>query len=146
MPSHPPPATTETRLEHRSWFWPVALFPHSRRSHTLTWLGLREGRIVWFKDVVFQLSGRLELTPEVLRCRGNLVSLWSRLEIDRAAIESVRPSPKGDGLLEVRFREASKTRLLRYLTRGPLDGVVLLNLGADADAWHRELARGSGAH
>ena len=136
------PGTSAAHLEHRSWFWPVAVFPHIRRSHSLSCLGLREGRLLWVKDVVFQVSGRLELTPEVLRGTGNWVSFWSRLEIDRASIESVRPSPKGDGLLEVRFREARKTRLLRYMTRGPLDGVVLLNLGADADAWLRELADG----
>ncbi len=99
---------------------------------------------MWVQDVVFQVSGRLALTPEVLRGQGNGISLWSRLEIDRNAIESVRLSPKGDGLPEVRFREAKKNRLLRYMTRGPLDGVVLLNLGADADAWHRELVGGSG--
>ncbi len=67
--------------------------------------------------------------------RGRLDGLEGWIEVLRRAIESVRPSPKGAGLLEVRFGESRKSRLLRYLTRGELDGVVLLNPGESGERW-----------
>jgi hypothetical protein len=129
-------------LEHRSWIWPVMLFPHIERSHTVGVIGWRGRRPVVARDIRFSSAGRLVLSSDSLRGRSNLAGLWCSFEIARTAIESVRPSSQGGTLLEVRFRAAKKSRLLRYMTRGPLDGVVLLNLPGKVDRWAAALEVG----
>ena len=126
-------------LEHHSRFWPVMLFPHIDRSHSVALIGWREGRPVWLKDVVCGSPGRLILTAENLHGRGNIYSWWSWIDIPRRAIESARPSPQTEGLLEVRFREARKSRFLGFMTRGELGGRVFLNLGDACEEWRAKL-------
>ncbi len=126
-------------LEHRTRFWPMMLFPNTDRSHSIALIGWRDGRPVWFKDVVCGSPGRLILTAEYLHGRGNIFSMWSWIDVPRRAIESARPSPRAEGVLEVRFRESRKSRFLGFLTRRELGGTILLNLGDACEEWLAEL-------
>lgn len=111
------------------------LFPHIPRSHTVTLIGWRGRRPVWVKDVVASWPGRVALTSDGLYGRSFPWGLDGRIEIPRAEIQDVRRSPRAAGLLEVRFGESRKSRLLRFMTRGELDGVVLLSLGDACGKW-----------
>ena len=127
-------------LEHRTRFWPVMLFPHIERSHTATVIGRCGWRPVWLKDVVYGAAGTIALTPDKLIGRTLLIS-W--FEIDRSAIESVRLSPRAEGVLEVRFGAMRKSWFIRFVTFQKPDGLVLLNLGDSCGEWLAALAGGS---
>lgn len=132
----------EIVLEHRSRFWPVMLFPHFERSHTVGLIGWRDGRPRFVKDIALTSAGRLVLTTRRLWGKGHFFGLWCSIEIARRAIEAAEIRPDDEGLLEIRFHEARKKGWVRFVARGPLDGRVLLNLGDQSGRWYEALVGG----
>ncbi len=126
-------------LSKVSYFWPVALFPYSPKSHTLQYTG-RE----WVKDVkaAFGFS-RLSLTESALCC----TFIFPRLllfEIALLDILNVSKVEGKEGLIEVRFTQAKMGWFVRFALSGdpaiPRDRVIL-NVGESLESWLRELER-----
>lgn len=130
-------------LEMTRWFFPLLLVPIMRGTLSRGMIGFRNGSPIYVKDIkASQSQCRLELTRSSLRCI-KLIPKLLLIDIPRSEIESVRLHPRLDDLLEVRFRQAKKGRLLRFLMSGnpgavPQD-VVYFNLGAEADLWLQAL-------
>ena len=130
-------------------FFPLLLIPYMRGSYTRGMIGLRKGAPIFLKDIkASQSQCRLILTPQSLRC-DKLFPKWLLIEIPLTAITSVRQHPQVPELLEVRYEQASKGRLLRFVTSGTPgvvpQGVVYFNLGDQTAAWLSELRRLTGS-
>jgi hypothetical protein len=127
------------RLEATRWFFPLLLVPIIKGTLSRGMIGIRNGSPIYVKDIkASQSQCRLELTDKALRCN-KLIPRWLLIEIQLSDIASVRLHPQLDDLLEVRFRQAKKGRLLRFLMFGnpgavPQD-VVYFNLGDEAGRW-----------
>ena len=126
-------------LQATRWFFPLLLVPIMKGTLSRGMIGIRKGSPVYVRDIkASQSQCRLELTDHSLRCL-KLIPKWLLIEIPLQAIRSVRLHPQLDDLLEVRFDEASKGPLLRFLMSGnpgavPQD-VVYFNLGDEAGTW-----------
>lgn len=133
-------------LEATRFVFPLLLVPYMKGSHTRGIIGLRNGSPLWVKDIkASQSQCRLILTRDVLRC-DKLFPRWLLIEIPRAAITSVREHPMAPELLEVRFEQAHKGRLLRFLISGTPgavpEGIVFFNLGSETPRWIDALRSG----
>jgi hypothetical protein len=134
-----PQAPEQVILQKTRWFFPLLLAPIMKGTFSRGMIGIRNGKPVYVRDIkASQSQCRLELTQERLRCY-KLIPKLLLIEIPRKAIKSVRLHPQLDDLLEVRFEQATKGRLLRFLMFGnpgavPQD-VVYFNLGDEAEVW-----------
>ncbi|HEX9795515.1 MAG TPA: hypothetical protein VGA52_00850 [Anaerolineales bacterium] len=125
------------------YLFPLLLIPYMRGSHTRGMIGLRRGSPIFLKDIkAAQSQCQLVLTPDGLRC-DKLFPRWLLIEIPLTAITSVRQHPHVPELLEVRYDQASKGRLLRFVTSGTPgavpQGVVYFNLGDQTADWLRQI-------
>ncbi len=126
-------------LSKTSCFWPIALFPHFERSHTLVFAG-RD----WAKDVRFSIGfACLCLTETVLSCRLVFPPLLL-FEIEPSNVLAVSKIEEKEGLIDIRFTNAK----LGWLTRFALSGDpaiprnrVILNVEDDLESGLRELGR-----
>jgi hypothetical protein len=119
--------------------WPIVLFPHYKKSHTLTFTGKQ-----FVKDIRFGVSfAGLYLTESNLYCR----LIFPRLlifEIELADITFVFKVEDKKGVLEVKFNKAMFGWLSRFVLSG--DPAIprnhlFLNLGDECDIWFKELNR-----
>lgn len=130
---------TPVILKKTSLLWPILLFPHCPRSHTVACTGRR-----LVKDVRFSAGfATLTLTVHSLRCR--LVFPHLRLwEVQLGDITHLSRLKGKEELVEIRFAKSKTGWLTRLVLSGapaiPRDR-VLLNLGDDAETWFQELNR-----
>jgi hypothetical protein len=132
-------------LECQRLLLPLLLIPYMRGSHTRGLIGFRRGTPLFVKDIkAAQSQCRLTLTDQSLRCV-KLFPRWLLIEIDLKQITSVRQHPQLPEVLEVRYKEATRGRLLRFVTSGTPGavpaGVVYFNLGDRTSEWIDALRR-----
>ena len=126
-------------LDRRSYFFPVVIFPSHEQSHTAAIIGWKNRRPRALEDVKAAFAGRVWLTAGHLQGHSLLLGRLVSFTIPLEAINSVKISHHDAGLLEVRFRQAEKSGLLRFMTKGAPEGVVLLKLDEAAGRWLRAL-------
>ncbi|MGA9533501.1 MAG: hypothetical protein WBR18_12355 [Anaerolineales bacterium] len=118
---------------------PLLLVPYMRGSHTRGLIGFRNGSPLFVKDIkASQSQCRLTLTDQALRCV-KLFPRWLLIEIPLDQITSVSEHPQLPEVMEVRYDQAAKGRLLRFLTSGTPGvvppGVIYFHLGARTGTW-----------
>jgi hypothetical protein len=118
---------------------PLLLVPYMQGSHTRGLIGFRDGSPLFVKDIkASQSQCRLTLTDRALRCV-KLFPRWLLIEIPLEGISSVREHPQLPEVMEVRYEQATKGRLLRFLTSGTPGavppGVVYFHLGNQTGVW-----------
>jgi hypothetical protein len=129
----------EVLLECRSIFWPVIIFPYYERSHTASVVGWKDHRPHVLKDVKGSFAGRVWLTEGHLQARSFLLRSLLNIKIPLDSIASVKVSEQDNGLIEIRYRQAELSRLLRFLTKGAPEGAILLKLEDVTDIWLQTL-------
>jgi hypothetical protein len=137
--------TTDDRilLQAKRFIFPLLLIPYKRGSFTRGMIGFRDGSPVFVKDIkASQSQCRLTLSSRGLICI-KLFPRWLLIDIPAASIRSVRAHPHLPDLMEIRFDQAKKGRMLRFLTSGTPgavpEGVVYFNLGKEAPRWIEEV-------
>lgn len=126
-------------LQATRYVFPLLLVPYKRGSFTRGLIGFRDAAPVFVKDIkAAQSQCQLTLSPRGLTCV-KIFPRWLLIDIPAASIVSARTHPHLPDLMEIRFDEAIKGRMLRFLTSGTPgavpEGVIYFNLGKDAPRW-----------
>lgn len=133
------PGQEAVELEFQRLLLPLLLVPYMQGSHTRGLIGFRNGSPLFVKDIkASQSQCRLTLTNRALRCV-KLFPRWLLIEIPLDQITSVREHPQLPEVMEVRYDQATKGRMLRFLTSGTPGavppGVIYFHLGKATGAW-----------
>lgn len=139
------PTGNPVLLQMQRFIFPLLLVPYRKGSFTRGLIGLRNGSPIFAKDIkASQSQCRLTLTGRGLRC-DKLLPRWLLIDIPAESIQSVRVHPFLPELMEVRFEQATKGRMLRFLTSGTPgavpEGVIYFNLGKDIGPWIRSVRK-----
>lgn len=126
-------------LQSQRLLLPLLLVPYMQGSHTRGLIGFRNGSPLFVKDIkASQSQCRLTLSDRALRCV-KLFPRWLLIEIPLDQITSVREHPQLPEVMEVRYDEATKGRMLRFLTSGTPGavppGVIYFHLGQATGTW-----------
>lgn len=126
-------------LQFQRLLLPLLLVPYMQGSHTRGLIGFRNGSPLFVKDIkASQSQCRLMLTNHSLRCV-KLFPRWLLIEIPLDQITGVQEHPQLPEVMEVRYEQATKGRLLRFLTSGTPGavptGVVYFHLGEHTGTW-----------